>query len=225
MVSQPVFPPIQPNLAHLERLPELDTRHPDYPLWLLAQTQDTLLALVRHSGVLLTEPLCADLASWVFGAAIVSKCVVDRIHVKQARLMVAALALTRLLSEGQPLHRREPERFEPTPAQLDILEEYARTGSWLQLPQPAGEVEVVRDALYALAVVKLSDGDALLVGLLRTLDDVNAARRALDVEEGLALRMLWGAWKRLQAEVTRAVEHCLRKGGRRPGGFHNAASS
>src|SRR5207253_235106 len=104
-------------LTTLADRPTCDTREDDYSLWVLQQTQDTLLTFLYHSGMSVTDGLCAELAHWVFDAAVVSKCVARWLVAPQARLMVLALTLTRLLPHDERLRRTTPD-----PLQLGAAE-------------------------------------------------------------------------------------------------------
>jgi hypothetical protein len=206
-------PEFDEHLAALTAQPECATRLPDYPLWVLQQAHETLLAFLDFSGVRITDALCVRLSRWVFAAAVVSKCVAERVGAAQARLMVLALAVNRLLTDGDDLRRVQPVPVWAGTAELDVLMEYCQTGSW-KMDLPAEAVEPVRDQVRRLATARLVLADALLVGLLLTVRDWKDAVRVLDVEEEPAKRTLAGAWRRQQLAVLQVVEEHLHAAGR-----------
>jgi hypothetical protein len=198
----------------LAQLPEFDTRHPDFPLWLLEQGSRAVAGLLEQSGLLATEALCALVAQWVLGLALALKCVVERVAQRQGRLAVLSLAVNRLLLTSEELQRRTPAPLPLSARELDILEEFCHTGCW-EMEQPPDEVLSVRQALHGQALAQLTVTDALLVGLLVAAEGrVEEAALLLDLESDLGKRTLAGVWRRLHQAELRLVEGLLQRGGR-----------
>jgi hypothetical protein len=184
-----------------------DTRDDDYPRWLALQTEDALGDLLRYSGVRPPEALRSRLTRCVLECALVSRCVAERVTPGQARSMVLALAVMHLLLNADTLLRLAPP-WPPSGDELDVLREYAETGSWRQV-RPEAEVTAARRRVQRRATARLPLADALLVGILRSAGGPDEAARALDLDDAAARRALAGAGRRWQVEVIRCVEEAL----------------
>jgi hypothetical protein len=191
-----------------------DTRADDYPRWLAQQTEDALGDFLRHSGVRPPQALRGRLTRCVLECALVSRCVAERVTAGQARSMVLALAVMHLLLNADALQRLAPA-WPPAGDELDVLRDYAETGSWRQ-GRPEGEVTAARRRVQRRATARLPLTDALLVGLLRSTAGPDEAARALDLDEAAAHRALAGAWRRWQVEVIHCVEEALHAAGSWP---------
>lgn len=200
-------PELDERLRRLAEQPECATTAVDYPLWLMEQTMDLLLDLLRGSAILLTAELGLCLARWTFGAALVSRGLVERITAAQARRAVLAPVIHGLLLLAEELTRVPPPPFAWGPRERAVLAEYARSGRWWMQ-----ESEPVREAVYQEALFRLPVADALLVGLVPTASGVNEALRLLDLDEDAARAALGGACERLDGMVRQVVAEHLRGG-------------
>lgn len=191
------------------RLSDCATSDPNYPLWLLHQALDPLLAFLTGAGLVVSDGLSARLAHLVFLAALGGKMLAERVSVQQARGIVLTVAIAELLTRVAELPRAAAPLWEPSSDELDLLEIFCHTGRW---PKPA---VTVRKRLRRQAVARLATPDALLVGLLRAVGECEEdAVPLLDLEARQARHVLAAARRRLDLALLRCAEEALYRGGR-----------
>lgn len=191
------------------------TRHPGYALWLLQQGMGPLFQVLREAGLLARPGTCAVLARSFSVAATCSRMLLDRATSAQVRPMLLALAVEELLL--QPSHEltRVPlPAWHPTLAERAVLRKFSIAGSW-RMDEPDDVVAAVKGRVRQAAVRKLDVPDALLVGLMLTVEGrLEEACRMLDLDERLARATLERVWRRFEGAAALVVQHTLRRGRR-----------
>ena len=193
---------------------EYATCSPHYPVWLLHQATEPLFRFLDNAGLLLTQPAIELIGHVIFSAAATSRMLLEHVHAERAGLAVLAATVEELLLRPGLLTRFRVGSWRPAPPELDVLASFCQTGSW-KMDRPAELVDTVRRRVRRRAVRRLEESDALVVGLMLTVEcRAEIACRMLDLESDHCHETLGRVWRRFEQATLAVVEDLLSRAGR-----------